>query len=423
MSHPSEPQRILQVHNRYSPGWGGEETVADLEAALLRQHGHEVERLLVSTAQLKTSSVFRQMAAVPAMLWSWAGYKAVKEAVAEFSPDIVHVHNTFPLLSSSVFWAAHDSVPVVQTLHNFRYTCAASVLLRDDKPCEDCVGRYPWAALRHRCYANSLGRTAILTLITGLHWYLGTFTKKVDAYVALSEFSKDIFVRAGLPVEKVFTKPNFVPAPIPIESERLPQIVFVGALSRQKGVHVLLEAWKRIAPNGVDLLIIGDGPERALLENAYRQVPGVIWCGRRNREEIMHSLAVSRFVVLPSLGYENCPMVLLEALSVGTPVMASDHGGCKSIMPRQLQELLFKAGDVNSLAVKISTALMAADDVWRQWSQNAAAAYVQKFSEACGYEQLMAVYRKAMQRFQLRVAIRHQGLPNRIHNRYTPRGG
>jgi glycosyltransferase involved in cell wall biosynthesis len=394
-----EPYRILQVHNRYSSGWGGEDTVADLEAALLCERGHNVERLLISTAPLKTSGMVRQIAAIPSMLWSRQGYRAVRERITKFSPDVVHVHNTFPIFSSSIFWAAHAKVPVVQTLHNFRYICAGSLLWRNERPCGDCLDRFPWSALRHRCYGNSFGRTGILTLMNGVHSRIGTLTKKVDVFIALNDFSKEMFVRAGLPAEKIAVKPNFVPAPSSIASPRLAQILFVGSIIRHKGLHLLLEAWKQITAEGTRLLVIGDGPDRASLQNRYRDLHTVIWCGPKNRQEIMKSLAESRALVMPSLCYENCPMALLEALSVGTPVLAPDHGGIPGFVPRELKELMFEPGDLGSLIAKIRMLLDAGENVWKSWSQFALSAYVQRFSSACNYKALIQIYDKAIQGF------------------------
>ena len=157
----TNPLRVLQIHNKYRPGWGGEDTVAALEADLLRQNGHEVERLTAWTGELEGASALDLIGAGFGAVWSSRGYSTTREAISRFSPDILHVHNTFPLLSPSIFWAAASAgVPVVHTLHNYRVTCANALLFRDNKPCQDCVGHIPWPALRYRCYGSSFFRTA-----------------------------------------------------------------------------------------------------------------------------------------------------------------------------------------------------------------------------------------------------------------------
>src|SRR5229473_6942307 len=196
--------RILQVHNKYRPGWGGEETVVALEAELLRSHGHEVEQLFAWTKELDGASAIRLFSAGLGTVWSFRGYSMMKKAIARFSPDIIHVHNSFPLLSPSIFWAADSAaVPTVQTIHNFRFACAGATLLRNEKPCQDCVGRFPWPALRHRCYQDSLPATSAVVAMNVFHKLLGTFVNKVHAYIALNEFSKEIMLRAGLPQSRV----------------------------------------------------------------------------------------------------------------------------------------------------------------------------------------------------------------------------
>src|SRR5215472_13900924 len=151
--------RILQVHNSYLSGHGGEDTVAALEADLLSRRGHTVKRLLVATSpQLRQARMLRLALTACQSIWSQSGYVSVRRAIQEFRPHVVHVHNTFPLLSPSVFWAIkREGLPVVETLHNFRHTCANALLMRNNRACQDCVGHFPFSALRHRCYQGSLG--------------------------------------------------------------------------------------------------------------------------------------------------------------------------------------------------------------------------------------------------------------------------
>ena len=393
--------KILQVHNKYRPGWGGEDTVVRLEADLLRRHGHEVDCLSVWTGELNGASAARLLAAAFGTTWSFRGYSAVKKAIRRHSPDILHAHNTFPLLSPSIFWAAaREGVPAVQTLHNFRLTCANALLLRKGEPCQKCVGHFPWLALRHRCYRHSFWQTGAVASANVVHRWLGTFQKKVHAYIALTEFSREILVRSGLPHDRVFVKPNFNADPgAPVNSRR-PRIVFAGEIARHKGVHLLLEAWSSLTPKGHQLLILGDGTDRAELERRYSGDSSIVWCGAQSREKVIEAAGSGRWLVLPSLAYENFPMSVLEALSLGTPVVVPDHGAFAAMVSDRKEGLLFSARNAASLAATLRFALEATEGEWAQWSSNARDKYLREYTDHVNYPQLMSIYRQAAALFE-----------------------
>lgn len=417
--------RILQVHNKYRPGWGGEDTVADLEADLLRRNGHEVERLSAWTGELEGASAFRLLAAGLGTVWSLGGYTKMKKAIASFSPDLVHVHNEFPLLSPSIFWASNRAgVPVVQTMHNFRFACTNAILLRDEKPCEDCVGRFPWPALRHRCYGSSLLRTAAVVSKNVLHRWLGTYRKKVDAYIVLSEFSREILLRAGLPRDRIFVKPNFTAdlgRPVTL---RLPRIVFAGWITHLKGLHLLLEAWSGLAPRTHQLIVAGDGPEREELQRRFGTSSNIVWLGSQSRDKVIELVASSRWLVQPSLAYENLSMSVLEAFSVGTPVIAPNHGGFVNMVSNEQEGLLFSGGDVRSLTTVLQAAIGTAEATWTQYSANAGHKFVRDYTERINYSKLMNIYEQATQRFQTTQGYSRRVRPSRVGRAIanSPRG-
>ena len=393
--------RILQIHNKYRPGWGGEDTVVELEANLLRRHGHQVDRLSVWTGELNGASAAKLLAAGLGTTWSFRGYSAVKKEIRLHSPDILHVHNTFPLLSPSVFWAAaSESVPVVQTLHNFRLTCANALLLREDEPCQKCVGRFPWPAIRHRCYRQSFWQTGAVTAKNVVHRWLGTYQTKVHAHIVLTEFSKEILVRSGLPRGRVFVKPNFSTDPGQPASSRRPRIVFAGEMSRPKGVHLLVEAWSSLAPRGYELMMVGDGPDRGHLERRHGANPSILWCGAQSREKVIEAVRASRWLVLPSLAYESFPMSVLEALSAGTPVIVPDHGAFTAILSDRKEGLFFSARNEKSLGVTLRRAMDATDDDWAQWSSSARDKYLREYTGRVNYPQLMSIYQQATACFE-----------------------
>jgi glycosyltransferase involved in cell wall biosynthesis len=394
------PQRILQVHNQHRHH-GGEDTVADLEVELLRKAGHEVERLTVSTNDLANAGVFRLISHGFGMVWSFRGYSAVRESIARFSPEIVHVHNTFPLLSPSIYWASDRAgIPVVQTLHNYRLTCANGLLFRDGRPCQDCVGHFPWPALRHQCYAGSFWKTAAVLSTNVFHKWLGTFTTKVSAYVALTEFSKELMVRSGLPRGKIFVKPNFIaPSARPLVL-RLPQVMFVGGDQLGKGLHLLLEAWTNLAPVGTRLLVSGPGTDNPDLRRRHEGDASIVWCGFQPREKVIENLASSRFLVLPSTVYEGCPMALLEAFAMGTPVVVPNHGAFPSFVSQFQEGLLFSPGDASSLAEMLHIGITSSAEVWSRWSESARLKHLRDYTDVSNYERLISIYRQTIASFR-----------------------
>ncbi len=394
--------RILQIHNKYRPGWGGEDTVADLEAELLRANGHEVERLSVWTGELEGAGSLKIVGAGLGTVWSFRGYALTRKAIASFQPHLVHVHNFFPLLSPSVFWAANGAgVPVVQTLHNYRLTCANALLLRGDKPCEKCVGRFPWPALRYRCLSSSFFRTLAVTSMNVIHNCAGTYRNKVQAYIALTDFSKEIFVRSGLPREKIFIKPNFTAGTEALVPLRSQTVVYAGAINRAKGVHLLMDAWSKLKPPNYKLVILGDGPDRPMLQSCYAADSTIEWLGSRPRKAVIEYIATSRWLVLPSLAYENFAMSVLEAFSVGTPVIVPGHGAFAAIVADQRDGLHFAAGDKDSLSETLSSALTADVAKWTRYSELARAKYLSELTAESNYHQLVSIYQNAMNTYRI----------------------
>jgi glycosyltransferase involved in cell wall biosynthesis len=392
--------RILQVHNRYRPGWGGEETVVDLEAQLLREHGNEVETLSLWTRELEGANAFKLISTGLGTVWSFRGHRLVRKAIERFRPDLLHVHNTFPLFSPSIYWAANAAdVPVVQTLHNYRLACANALLLRDDRPCEDCVGRFPWSALRYRCHSSSFFRTLAVTSMNVIHRWVGTYRNKIQAYIALTEFSKDILIRAGLPSDKVFVKPNFTPDPGALVALRSPRVIFAGSINRAKGVHLLLESWSRLALPGYKLVLLGDGPDRAMLQSCYAADPSIEWLGSQPRNTVLEYIASSQWVVLPSLAYENFAMSILEAFSLGTPVIVPGHGALGTIVSNGSDGWHFSPGDVGSLSHTLRSALSSSPLRWAEWSAAARARYLRNMTATSNYRQLLGIYQGAMKSF------------------------
>jgi glycosyltransferase involved in cell wall biosynthesis len=337
---PARRFRVLIVHNRYRQR-GGEDAVVDAESELLRRHGHVVhayERHNDELAGLSRGRVLLDS------LWSARSRRELQALAVSFRPDLVHVHNSFPLISPSVHAAARElGLPVVQSLHNFRLLCPQGTLLRDGRPCDDCVGRAPWPAVRHRCYHDSRPHSAGVALMLQLHRLRGTWQRDVTLHLALNRFCADTLVRGGLPRDRIRLKPNFADLPPPPPGQRQ-GLLFVGRLSPEKGTALLAAAAAR-RPSGPPIRVIGDGPDRARLAGR----PGLQLLGELPPAAVTQAMQRAAALLLPSLAAEAFPRALVEAFACGLPVIASRAGALPELVRHGDTGLLFEAGDEHAL--------------------------------------------------------------------------
>jgi glycosyltransferase involved in cell wall biosynthesis len=329
--------RILQLHTRYREQ-GGEDAVVRAEADLLRRRGHEVVQHQIRNPADAPGAAMA-LALAP---WNPLEARSVRAIAEQTQPDLVHVHNTWYAMSPAVLWTLRRAgAPVVVTLHNYRSLCANAQLFRDGAPCEDCIGSHPWHGVRHRCYRGSALLSVPSAGTIALHRRLGTWERCVDLLLVLNEFARARFVRGGLPAGRIRIKPNFVadpgPRSMPVSKSRT--VLYVGRISPEKGVDILVEAWRRIAAETtLELVIIGDGPSRTQLER--RAPSGIRFEGRLQAARVQERMRSARTLVLPSIWYEGQPMVVLEALGAGLPVLASRTGGMPDLLGPLGQEWL-----------------------------------------------------------------------------------
>lgn len=343
--------RILLVHERYRQR-GGEDAAVDNEIAQLRACGVEVATLIEDNANLVGEG---SLGLALQTVWSPQGRRMVAEAVAAARPDLVHVHNFFPLLSPSVYDAAREAgLPVVQTLHNYRLLCPGALLLRGGTACELCVRRrVKWPAVVHGCYRGSRAASATVAAMTAVHGGLGTFRRKVDRFVALSPTAARMFAAGGLPADRMAVIPNAVDDPGPLPADGRRGALFVGRLSPEKGLDALLAAWHGIHR---PLTIIGDGPEMDRLRRAAP--PQVRFLGRRPAGDVSRAMAEAELLVFPSLCRENLPLTVAEAMAHGLPVLASSGGAVGDMITEGVSGAFAPPGDAGAWHAQ-ATALLA----------------------------------------------------------------
>jgi len=388
--------KIVLVHNTYQQP-GGEDVVVESERRLLESEGHQVIPYFRSNMELQNASALARIAVVPRMTWSSATRWEFAALLDAERPDVVHIHNTFMVISPSIHSACRErKIPVVQTLHNFRLLCPSATFYRDGHVCEECVDHGLLRGVQHACYRDSRAATASVALMIAVHRKLNTWRDCVTRFIALTEFQKQKFVASGFPSEKFMVKPNFVD-PDPCERANAGEYaVYVGRLAEDKGLRVLLNAWKQL-PTPYPLQIVGDGPERAGLEAQARdlQLSGVTFRGRLSRPETMAVIKNARFIVVPSTWYETFGMIIAESFACGTPVLCSRLGAMAEIVTDESTGLHFTAGNAQDLAHKVEWAWQHPADLARM-GRAARAKYESDYTAKRNYSLLLQIYDQAM---------------------------
>lgn len=381
--------KVLVAHNRYQ-GRGGEDVVFEEEVALLAGAGHDVKTLIVHNDTINSFST--RLRAMASTADNATGVRAMAEAIEAFRPDVVHVHNFFPLLSPAVFDVCRAAgVAAVVTLHNYRTICTGGMLLRDGKICHQCLKTTNLWGVVHRCYRGSVAGSAASAWMIASHQRRGTWTRPGLRLIALSGFARDLFVKAGFHADTIDVKPNFLKDPgEPDFATPRQGVLYVGRLSPEKGVGALVEAAAR---SGFPLRIAGDGPEAEALRG--RAPANVTFLGRIPRSEVMAEMARATALVVPSLWYEGFPMVIVEAFARGTPVVASALGALAEIVQDGVSGLQVPPGNVNSLTMNVKRLL---DDprFASQCGRAAREAFIRLYTPQTNLLQLERIYRQVI---------------------------
>jgi glycosyltransferase involved in cell wall biosynthesis len=387
------PLKLLLVHNYYQQR-GGEDVVFEAEARLLEEHGHQVVRYEARNDGLDAMpswTLARQS------LWNSRTHRDVRRLLERERPALVHVHNTLPVISPSVYYAARGAgVPLVQTLHNYRLLCPSAVLFRAGAVCEACL-HLPLAhpAVRYGCYRGSRAASAVVATTSVLQRLFGTWTRCVDLFVALTKFARGKFIEGGLAGDRIMVKPNFAPDPM-VERWDGDYALFVGRLSPEKGVRPLLDAWRRLGGR-IRLRIIGDGPESRAVTEAVEAGVAIDYLGRQSPEAVAAAMAGAKFLVFPSVWYETFGLTIIEAYAAGLPVLASDLGAMTDLVKDGVTGLRFRPGDPEHLARVVEWALEHPGDL-RAMGRNARREYESRYTPERNLAMLLEVYEAALRR-------------------------
>lgn len=386
-----EKSKILIVHNYYQIP-GGEDTVVANEKKLLENHGHEVVLYTRNNSEMKKMSKLQKIFLPFTAIFSLRTYKEVKKIINKHNIDIVHVHNTLNLISPSVYYAAFRcNIPVIQTIHNFRFLCPAATFYRNGHICQDCINNGLKCAIKHKCYRQSFTQTLASVVILKVHRMLGTY-KKLN-YICLTEFNKQEFLKLNIKrhlinPDCIYVKPNFVDinsATIPFE-KRKNQFIFAGRLDKLKGIDLLLKSWIRIKNS--DLIVCGTGPMEEWCKQFIQQnkLSNVIMMGFVPNKEVINMIAESKALILPTQWYECFPMTVVESIACGTPVIASDIGNTGSLIKNGVTGVKFESNS----AEKLRNAVISLQDIHFKCREY----YVSHYTEKINYNLMMKIYKE-----------------------------
>lgn len=395
------------MHNYYQQA-GGEDRVVALETELLRSYGHQVICYSVHNQQLV--SLWQKLALVFNCIFSIRHYRRFRQLLLQEQPDVVHVHNYFPMLSPAIFYAAKSAgVPVVHTLHNFRAICPSATLFDGTQVNTQSLQQSPFWTVRKKIYRQSSMATLLVYLMVIVHRRFGTWQKQVDQFITLSDTSQQLYTAAGWPTDKLVVKANFIaplqPSLLEAENQRTENsrerkavVLYVGRLATEKGVSLMLQAWSTLQ---VPLWLVGTGPLQAKVDAASRQSHVIQPFGAQPAAMVQDLMQQAALLVVPSLCIETFGLVVLEAFRQRLPVLVAGHGALADLVQHGVNGWHFKAGDPDDLVLQIER-LMQDPKLRQQLGDAGWQTEQQCYQPAQNYQQLIQIYQQATKLATLR---------------------
>ena len=391
--------RVVLVHNRYrSIAPSGETAVVEREGKALADLGHEVIWFERSSDEIEHWSKVKKATLPARTIWSREAHRDLTATLREHRPDVVHVHNTFPLLSPSILYACRDArVPVVASIHNKRLMCANGAFFRNGTVCHDCAEGSALQGVVHGCYRGSRAASASVVLATSVH--RRSWRSLVSAFVFASASQRDLLSGLGLPTDRVFVKSHVIPRKEMRKVERGPNVMYAGRLEEAKGVRVLMAGWdsyrRRSGESGLRLVIAGGGELQNEVAAWASTRPSVDMVGRVDDDRFSELMSSARAILLPSACEETFGLVVVEAMAAGSPPIAAAHGALAELITPGVDGMLFKPGDPEALGLAIAD-VEAHPERYEIYGAQARETYEKQFDPDRVMEQLLEIYRFAI---------------------------
>ncbi|MDC0249424.1 glycosyltransferase [Flavobacteriales bacterium] len=381
--------KILIIHNTYQHK-GGEDMVMLLERSLLEKYGHELYDYFVSNDSIK--GPYQMIKTFINITYSNHQKDKISECLQKINPDIVHVHNFFPLITPSVFDACiENEIPVVHTLHNYRLICPSALLMHNNKIYEKSILKNAFATVADKVYRDSYFGTYAVARMIEYHKRNKTWETKVSQFIALTDFAKSKFIETGFLDHTISVKPNFVDD-YGADNKKEDYFLFIGRLSEEKGIDLLLNTFMH---NGEPLQIIGNGPKEKRVINIASKYTNITYLGFQDKVFIMQKLKKARALIFPSICYETFGMAIIEAFSAATPVIGPNIGAPNEIINHKENGLIYEVGDMEDLNHKISL-FNNEVSLQKKLSKGARSSYELKYTAEKNYNILMDIYKKVI---------------------------
>ncbi len=392
--------KILIIHNSGSLHLpSGELKVAENEHRAIRDSNVECNLYVFYNDKIEDCNLSKLVNAGINIFWSHSSYILVSKLLEKHKPDIIHFHGVLPLLTASSFYACKKkNVPVVQTLHNFRWVCVEGGLYRDNRYCEICIHSSGWQGVVYGCSRGSRAISLPLFINNLLYRKSGFLYSWVDKFIAVSEFLKNNYVNAGFPDNKIIVKYNGITtlpeAHSVTNSSGRQGITYVGRLAPAKGTKILKEIVKQI---NIPFNIVGSGPDLCELKEYCRlhKLHHVKFWGQINNEDCLRVIMNSKCIVIPSLCGEAFPLTAVESIACGTPVVASSIGGVKEIVDKSGCGITVDPDDVRTFVSAIKEIINSSEKI-RQMGASGKAYTEKHLTLKHSIHQLLDIYRNVI---------------------------
>lgn len=397
--------KILLVNKFHYLKGGSEKYYFEL-GQLLKENGHEVaffsmkdekniktdcKEYFVEAIDLNSNNKLKALD----VIYSKENKKKMQEALEDFKPDIVHLNNFQRQLSVSIIEPIKErNIPIVFTAHDIQAICPAIVMLDKDKNiCEKCINGKYINCIKNKCVKGSTLKS-VLGAIEGQYYRnKKIYTKKIDKIITPSEFYKEKMICDGIKEEKITAIHNFIDTEeYNLKVEDNGYALYLGRLSREKGILNLIQAFLNIKQG--KLYIVGDGPEKENIEKFIKTnklEERIKLTGHLEKEKVKEHIRKSRFIVTPSIWYENCPYSVIETLAIGKPVIGANIAGIPELVKDNTNGLLYKYDDINELAEKMKD-LFVNNEKAKILGETAKKQAKELYSKEMYYQKIMQVY-------------------------------